>query len=169
MKRQRARTDTTSCVSRGAGGVHDNVHGAIAQRRTRYFLDCAEMPMAQGFLQCSVFPTIAASKANAQHACACRSSRNRSLSIPSDLCKKNSVKRLAGATLEIESVTNRANRVGVIRRTQSEDGRRRTHGDAFAHPFSFLVRRRRRQTPSLRLSNSLTVCGLALPPDAFMT
>src|SRR6185436_21091911 len=81
------------------------------------------------------------------------------------LVQKNSVKRLASATLEIESVTNRANRVGVIRRTQSEDGRRRTHGDAFARPFSFLVRRRRRQTPSLRLSNSLTVCGLALPPD----
>src|ERR1044072_9398480 len=73
------------------------------------------------------------------------------------LVQKNSVKRLASATLEIESVTNRANRVGVIRRTQSEDGRRRTHGDAFVPPF-FSRPPPRRQTPSLRLSRSLTVC-----------
>src|SRR6476660_2543227 len=74
--------------------------------------------------------------------------RNGALSIPNDLCKKNSVKRLASATLEIESVTNRANRVGVIRRTQSEDGRRTTHGDAFVPPF-FSRPPPRRQTPSL--------------------
>jgi hypothetical protein len=91
MKHQRAHIDTTSCVSRSADGAHDNVHGAITQRRARYFFDRAEMPMAQGFLWCSVFSTIAASKANAQHACACRSPRNRALSIPRDLCKKSSV------------------------------------------------------------------------------
>jgi hypothetical protein len=65
MKRQRARIDTTSCVSRSAGGARDNVHSAIAQRRAPDFFDGEEMPMAQGFSRCSVFSTIAVSKANA--------------------------------------------------------------------------------------------------------
>jgi hypothetical protein len=49
MKRQRARIDTTSCVSRSADGAHDNVHDAIAQLRAPDFFDGAEMPMVQGF------------------------------------------------------------------------------------------------------------------------
>src|SRR3954447_3823217 len=60
------------------------------------------------------------------------------------------------------SESRRSDSPNPARRRTTEDTR-----DAFARPFSFL--HQQRQTPSLRLSNSLTVCGLALPPDAFMT
>jgi len=122
MKHQRARSDTTSCVSKSAGRTHDNAHGATAQRCTRYFFDRAEVPMAQGFSRCSVFPAIAASKANAQHACACRSPRNRALSIPSDLCKKSSVDGPINLLASSRSGSNRANRPASDSLKSTESG-----------------------------------------------
>jgi hypothetical protein len=49
MKRQRARIDTTSCVSRSADGAHDNVHDAIAQLRAPDFSMAQKCRWCKGF------------------------------------------------------------------------------------------------------------------------
>jgi hypothetical protein len=172
MKHQRARSDTTSCVSKGAGRAHNNVHGTTAQRCARYFFDRVEISMAQGFSRCSVFPAIAASKANAQHACACRSPRNRVLSIPSDLCKKSSVDGPINLLASTRSGSNRANRPASDS-LKDERERMRRGGERANSVSLFLVRpsnaRSRFQSPSLVLSSSFTAFGLALPSVAFIT
>ena len=172
MKHQRARRDTTSCVSKSARRAHDTVHGSTTQRCTRYFFDRAEMPMAQGFLHCSVFPAIAASKTNAQHACACRSPRNRALSIPCDLCKKSSVDGPVNLLASTRSGSNRANR-SASDSLEYEGERMRRRGEP-ANSVSLIVvwgsnARSRFQSPSLVLSSSFTPFGLALPSVAFIT
>ena len=122
MKHQRARSDTTSCVSKSAGRAHDNVHGTTARRCARYFFDHAEMPMAQGFSHCSVFSTITAGKANARYARACRRPRNGALSIPSDLCKKSSVDGPVNLLASTRSGSNRANRPASDSLKSTESG-----------------------------------------------
>jgi hypothetical protein len=123
-----------------------------------------------------------------------KSSPRRCVKHVTQLVQKNLRQQACKRGLAVDSSANRANRPAVIRssrtrllcRTASSDVggyARRASGDGCDRPEQHATTstcrvplrrhraafRRRAQMPSLRLSRSFTTCGLALPPEAFIT
>ena len=153
--------------------TRDMLHSTIAQRRARDFSERAKMPIKYSFSMRLTFCTIAESTLSARRACDHQSGRNDALSIPSNLCKKISAQRLSNPLPSAEFGKNRANRPGSDS-LKTNRGRRR----AQVRQQKIIVALVRLlscvaclgdQMPSFVLSSSFTACGLALPPDAFIT